>query len=722
MTTLPHHHPTVVFDDDGVHEGVAEQPPSLSGATKRPRGRPTGSMGATTNTETLQSCDFYFLRACVENIDPGAAAERYLGHRGTMDRRTAVVYRRTVQSRMQRAINLIAERDQAYRLMATIEAPVAQAFIGPTLDQFAARFDEDMYTQAELIELYEEEYGKPQPVQSGAVTIKAKRQAIDWLRDNLAVHPRSDQPVEIWIDRSIAAKVRKHGVLTLGDLIDWINLTGRMWFNKLDGVGKNRARRVLVFLLQNERYFERGLSSRVRFPLESQYHLDDGSENRATLGDVLYQPSTALQVQGDVHERSSTKQGAVDVQVFGIVPLESLSWPPELMGQDGVFRSHGPNTYGAVDDRDAIQKWFETLSEKSPATKDSYTRSVERLVLWAIVERRCSLSSLNTLDFTAFRDFLRDPPAHWCSRLPALRYSNDWRPLRGPMADASVQATMSAVATLFGDLTACGYLSANAVASVRTAKRTVMRLDVMRSFSEDDLAVIRRTLAAMPDSPSKRRLRAILLLFQTSGMRRSEVANLTWGQIAPIRLNNRISDVWAATFEGKGKKERIVPLQAATVKALQVHLEDRLNLVKAGLLPYAGFDHEDIPVLSILDDRLTHRKAGAGDTPADTPRNGNNTGALSANRIYLILKAFFREAAKNLDLVDKVHGQADFLKASTHWLRHTFAHQALKASDRDIAAVQQILGHADISTTGLYVKADMTSRVAAVSGVVGFDV
>ncbi len=31
--------------------------------------------------------------------------------------------------------------------------------------------------------------------------------------------------------------------------------------------------------------------------------------------------------------------------------------------------------------------------------------------------------------------------------------------------------------------------------------------------------------------------------------------------------------------------------------------------------------------------------------------------------------------------------------------------------------VQQLLGHADISTTGIYVKADMASRVAAVLGV-----
>ena len=60
---------------------------------------------------------------------------------------------------------------------------------------------------------------------------------------------------------------------------------------------------------------------------------------------------------------------------------------------------------------------------------------------------------------------------------------------------------------------------------------------------------------------------------------------------------------------------------------------------------------------------------------------------------------------------------ADFKKASAHWLRHTFAHQSLQASGKDLAVVQQLLGHADISTTGIYIKADMSSRVSAVLGV-----
>ena len=69
---------------------------------KRGRGRPVGSYGKTTNTDKLHSCDFYFFRAVIEQIDAGEAADRYLAHRGTMDKRTAVVYARRLAGRPRR--------------------------------------------------------------------------------------------------------------------------------------------------------------------------------------------------------------------------------------------------------------------------------------------------------------------------------------------------------------------------------------------------------------------------------------------------------------------------------------------------------------------------------------------------------------------------------------------------------------------------------------------
>lgn len=57
---------------------------------------------------------------------------------------------------------------------------------------------------------------------------------------------------------------------------------------------------------------------------------------------------------------------------------------------------------------------------------------------------------------------------------------------------------------------------------------------------------------------------------------------------------------------------------------------------------------------------------------------------------------------------------AIFSKTSAHWLRHTFGLQVMIALNGYLPAIQQILGHSDISTTGIYLKANMDPRVAVI--------
>ena len=82
---------------------------------------------------------------------------------------------------------------------------------------------------------------------------------------------------------------------------------------------------------------------------------------------------------------------------------------------------------------------------------------------------------------------------------------------------------------------------------------------------------------------------------------------------------------------------------------------------------------------------------------------------LSTAGMYSVLKSFFTRVAK----LHAVH--ADFAKASAHWMRHTFAHQVLAATDNDLAVVQQLLGHSTIQTTAIYVKASVESRTKAIN-------
>ena len=77
-----------------------------------------------------------------------------------------------------------------------------------------------------------------------------------------------------------------------------------------------------------------------------------------------------------------------------------------------------------------------------------------------------------------------------------------------------------------------------------------------------------------------------------------------------------------------------------------------------------------------------------------------------------MLKAFFTKVAKHHV---NASSRADFTKASAHWMRHSFAHQVLAATNNDLAVVQQLLGHSSIQTTAIYVKADLTARKVAVN-------
>ena len=56
---------------------------------------------------------------------------------------------------------------------------------------------------------------------------------------------------------------------------------------------------------------------------------------------------------------------------------------------------------------------------------------------------------------------------------------------------------------------------------------------------------------------------------------------------------------------------------------------------------------------------------------------------------------------------------APFMPASTHWLRHTYAHKMLEASGNDLTIVKEVLGHASVATTAIYTKADIKVRMEA---------
>ena len=169
-----------------------------------------------------------------------------------------------------------------------------------------------------------------------------------------------------------------------------------------------------------------------------------------------------------------------------------------------------------------------------------------------------------------------------------------------------------------------------------------------------------------PDAstPLGRRDRAILELFYASGLRLSELVGL---DLDAVNLSSRRVRVL-----GKGSKERIVPLNRSAAEAIKTYLKDRDRLVR---------DRVSRP-----SPRPVRARAGREqEHPLFVNWRG---GRLSARSVDRLVRRY--AAACNIRL-----------GISPHALRHSFATHLLERG-ADLRAIQELLGHARVSTTQRY--------------------
>ena len=163
-------------------------------------------------------------------------------------------------------------------------------------------------------------------------------------------------------------------------------------------------------------------------------------------------------------------------------------------------------------------------------------------------------------------------------------------------------------------------------------------------------------LLEMPDpaTPLGRRDRAILELFYASGLRLSELVGLG---IEDVNLSGRMVRVL-----GKGKKERLVPFNTSTAAALRAWLQDRSAATGAGAKGARGVK---APLF------LNYRG-----------------GRLSTRSVDRLVRRYVALCGAKFGI-------------SPHALRHSFATHLL-ANGADLRAIQELLGHARLSTTQRY--------------------
>ena len=629
--------------------------------SKRRRGRPCGAQTPVVADGQLGTHHFAFLRAMAEGLEPGICAERYLVGHERVDPRTARVMQRQLLARVvavAKALNDIGLREASEQLEAAEAANVTNSAKLPSLGEFADTLESDMYSESELIELYQERYGDAG--QAVDLRYKTKLKALNYLQGRLAKTPNGDDSLAQWLPARLCTPLQRHGVLSLNNLITFINRSGRTWYRLIPRLGRERAARLMTWLEQIQPDCQEKLLSHMSQPIGigNQVLTDIGSSR--------------------------------DLAIPALAPLEHLYVPEQLNGSDGAFRAHQTNTLGANNDLQAIEAWLKLLASAAKPTQIAYKREIERFYLWALLECRKALSSLDAVDCQSYKAFLQKPPAHWVCALPYPRTHVLWRPFRGDLTATSAQRSLAAVSRLFADLVSAQYLRANPMPRMGGNRSGTVRLDVMRSFTIEDQVHIANTLKTLPDTASGRRSRALVMLLMSAGLRASETQT-THAAMIQLRDQEHVSDNIGLKVLGKGNKERIVPLRIELVAALNQH--------KADLSKVCSTPADQLPLIGTLV-KAPCKSAEKASLPGST---------LSTAGMYSVLKSFFANVAKQYS----VH--ADFDKASAHWMRHTFAHQVLAATNNDLAVVQQLLGHSTIQTTAIYVKADVESRTKAIN-------
>jgi integrase/recombinase XerC len=201
-------------------------------------------------------------------------------------------------------------------------------------------------------------------------------------------------------------------------------------------------------------------------------------------------------------------------------------------------------------------------------------------------------------------------------------------------------------------------------ALVATPKREV-RMPAHLSEKEMD------TLLTAPDagSPLGRRDRAILELFYASGLRLSELVGIDADDVDLASRRVRVL--------GKGGKERIVPFNQSTARAVREYLKDRHDLMNAA----AG------------DRRRARSRRG---DPLFVNYRG---GRLTVRSVDRLVRRYVAATSARTGI-------------SPHALRHSFATHLLQRG-ADLRAIQELLGHARLSTTQRYTHVNAAQLLAS---------
>ncbi|MBD2857816.1 tyrosine recombinase XerC [Spongiibacter sp. KMU-158] len=215
---------------------------------------------------------------------------------------------------------------------------------------------------------------------------------------------------------------------------------------------------------------------------------------------------------------------------------------------------------------------------------------------------------------------------------------------RQGLAASSIQRQLSALRSFYNYQIRFYGVKANPAAGISAPKRG------RKLPSSLDVDRVQQLMEFKGDAPIDKRDRAIMELFYSSGLRLAELASLN---LDDIDLKEGL-----VTVTGKGRKTRNVPVGGMALNALKQWLAERLNQSPC----------DEAVFLNNRGERLSHRS----------------------------IELRIKQRATQAGVPDNLY---------PHKLRHSFASHMLESSG-DLRAVQELLGHANLSTTQIYTHLD----------------
>jgi integrase/recombinase XerC len=231
-------------------------------------------------------------------------------------------------------------------------------------------------------------------------------------------------------------------------------------------------------------------------------------------------------------------------------------------------------------------------------------------------------------------------------------------------ARSSTARKLAAIRTFLRYLRREGVIDTDPGALIPTPKREIR---MPAHLSEREMEVLLDAPAT--DSPLGLRDRAILEFFYASGLRLSELVGIDLDDVDLASRRVRVL--------GKGGKERIVPFNQSTTRALRAYLKGRQELVS----------------------RVATERRPTGHSSGDPLFVNYRGGRLTVRSVDRLVRRYVAATSTRTGI-------------SPHALRHSFATHLLQRG-ADLRAIQELLGHSRLSTTQRYTHVNAAQLLAS---------